>query len=435
MIRLPKEVSRIIKVLEAKGHEVYAVGGCVRDSLLGKNPIDFDMATDAKLDEITEIFPDAKVISEKYSVVRFDHSDPENEDEGVIIDLATFRIDGEYSDHRRPDEVTFTDKIEEDLKRRDFTVNAIAENPQKSPVDPYGGRDDIKERLIRTVGEPEARFREDPIRMLRAVRFAAQLGFDLERNTGEALFACRDLLKHVSKDAVRSEFEKIITAENAGKGLKLLANLELMKYIVGEEISGSLNRHEAERFEGLTQGIDNTFQVLERRLGVFYSCFENKRGEQAIEFLGFDNKTKEMLLDAVYLQDKIFFIMNEIELKDFLAKYGRERYDYLHNLAKASCLIYDRSNMKIQSRNLMMEKIESRNDPIYIEDLAVSGQDLIDEGIAKGRKVGEILMMLTDVVHRKPYKNTREDLLDHARRFSRNKFAAITRNIGLLHKK
>ena len=111
------------------------------------------------------------------------------------------------------------------------------------------------------MGEPEARFREDPIRMLRAVRFAVQLGFDLERNTGEALFACRDLLKHVSKDAVRSEFEKIITAENAGKGLKLLANLELMKYIVGEEISGSLNRHEAERFEGLTQGIDNTFQV------------------------------------------------------------------------------------------------------------------------------------------------------------------------------
>ena len=106
MIKLPKEVSRIIKTLEAKGHEVYAVGGCVRDSLLGKNPIDFDLATSAGLDEMTALFPEAQVISEKYSVVRFDYSDPENEDEGVIIDLAAFRIDGEYSDYRRPDDVT-----------------------------------------------------------------------------------------------------------------------------------------------------------------------------------------------------------------------------------------------------------------------------------------------------------------------------------------
>ncbi|MCI8631136.1 MAG: hypothetical protein HFG67_02535 [Firmicutes bacterium] len=408
MIKLPKEVSRIMKTLESKGYEVYAVGGCVRDSLLGKNPLDFDLATNAALDEMKALFPEAKVISEKYSVIRFDYCNQNNEDEGIIVDLAAFRIDGEYSDYRRPDEVIFTDSIEEDLTRRDFTVNAMADNPQKTLLDPYGGRDDLKKKLICTVGDPQIRFREDPLRMLRAVRFAAQLDFDLHKSTYEAVSECSDLLEHISKDAIRSEFEKIIVTENTGKGLQLLANCGLMSHIVGEDIAGKLNRREMDNLQGLIDGIDNTFRVLERRLGVFYSCFENKRAEQAVEFLGFDNKTKEMMLDAIHLRDTIFFFSNEVDLKDFLARYGRERYDYLHNLAKASCLIYDRSNIKIQSRNLMMKKIEDAGDPIYVEDLAINGQDIINEGIAEGKKVGELLLMLTDVVHRKPKENTRE---------------------------
>lgn len=435
MIKLPKEVSRIMKTLESKGYEVYAVGGCVRDSLLGKNPLDFDLATNAALDEMKALFPEAKVISEKYSVIRFDYCDQNNEDEGIIVDLAAFRIDGEYSDYRRPDEVIFTDSIEEDLTRRDFTVNAMADNPQKTLLDPYGGRDDLKKKLICTVGDPQIRFREDPLRMLRAVRFAAQLDFDLHKSIYEAVSECSDLLEHISKDAIRSEFEKIIVTENTGKGLQLLANCGLMRHIVGEDIAGKLNRREMDNLQGLIDGIDNTFRVLERRLGVFYSCFENKRAEQAVEFLGFDNKTKEMMLDAIHLRDTIFFFSNEVDLKDFLARYGRERYDYLHNLAKASCLIYDRSNIKIQSRNLMMKKIEDAGDPIYVEDLAINGQDIINEGIAEGKKVGELLLMLTDVVHRKPKENTREALLGYARKYSKNKFAAAVRNIGILNKK
>jgi len=321
------------------------------------------------------------------------------------------------------------------LTRRDFTVNAMADNPQKTLLDPYGGRDDLKKKLICTVGDPQIRFREDPLRMLRAVRFAAQLDFDLHKSTYEAVSECSDLLEHISKDAIRSEFEKIIVTENTGKGLQLLANCGLMSHIVGEDIAGKLNRREMDNLQGLIDGIDNTFRVLERRLGVFYSCFENKRAEQAVEFLGFDNKTKEMMLDAIHLRDTIFFFSNEVDLKDFLARYGRERYDYLHNLAKASCLIYDRSNIKIQSRNLMMKKIEDAGDPIYVEDLAINGQDIINEGIAEGKKVGELLLMLTDVVHRKPKENTREALLGYARKYSKNKFAAAVRNIGILNKK
>ena len=182
MIKLPKEVGRIMKVLEKNGHEVYAVGGCVRDSLLGREPIDFDLSTDAGLEEMKALFPEAKVLSEKYSVLRFDYSNPQNEEEGIIVDLATFRIDGAYSDYRRPDEVFFTNRAEEDLARRDFTINAMADNPQRALLDPYGGKADLKEKLIRAVGDPKERFRENPIRMMRAIRFAAQLDFDLHRS-------------------------------------------------------------------------------------------------------------------------------------------------------------------------------------------------------------------------------------------------------------
>ena len=140
MIKFPKEVSRVFRKLEENGYKVYAVGGCVRDSLLGNNPIDFDLATNAKLDELKELFPDAIVLSEKLSVIRFDYSNPEDEDEGIILDVATFRVDGQYSDYRRPDSVTFVDNIEEDLGRRDFTINAMADNPSQALVDPFDGQ-------------------------------------------------------------------------------------------------------------------------------------------------------------------------------------------------------------------------------------------------------------------------------------------------------
>lgn len=429
MIKLPKEVGRIMKVLEKNGHEVYAVGGCVRDSLLGREPIDFDLSTDAGLEEMKALFPEAKVLSEKYSVLRFDYSNPQNEEEGIIVDLATFRIDGAYSDYRRPDEVFFTNRAEEDLARRDFTINAMADNPQRALLDPYGGKADLKEKLIRAVGDPKERFRENPIRMMRAIRFAAQLDFDLHRSVYEAILECEELLSHAGKDAIRGEFEKILVAENTGKGLRMLAACNLMKHIVGEEIASRMNRYEMGRFEGLIEGVDRTFRILPRRLGVFYSCFEKKRAEQAVWFLEFDRKTTEMLKDAIYLQERVFFLVRDEELKDFLARYGRERYDYIHNLAKAVCLIYEQPNSKVLGRNFMMEKIEAGNEPVYIEDLAVNGNDLIEAGIAEGEKVGELLLMLTDVVHRKPKENTREDLLAYARKFSKSKVAAALRNV------
>lgn len=429
MIKFPKEVSRVFRKLEENGYRVYAVGGCVRDSLLGNNPIDFDLATNAKLDELKELFPDAIVLSEKLSVIRFDYSNPEDEDEGIILDVATFRVDGQYSDYRRPDSVTFVDNIEEDLGRRDFTINAMADNPSQALVDPFDGQEDLKRKLIRTVGDASERFQEDPVRMLRAIRFASRLDFDLQINVAEAIKENCSLIENVSKDTIRREFEEIMVGLNTGKGLRLLMQLGVMPYIIGEDLANNMKRSEANKLEELIEGIDKTYRVLERRLGVFYECFEKRRAEAAVEFLNYGGKMKQRLIDAIYVAEKLYFVPGKVELKDFLVEYGMDRYEYLHNLAKASRIIYDQYDSRILGRQAMLEEIERNNEPVFVEDLAIDGNDLIEEGIAKGEDVGKILVMLTDMVHRKPYENTRETLLKYARKFSKSKLIAALRKV------
>jgi len=174
MIKLPKEISQVVKAVEDAGHAIYMVGGCVRDSLLGMEPIDWDLATDATWQEMVQILPEFQVLSEKYSVVRWE-PDSDKEGEGLIIDIATFRREGEYSDHRRPDQVILAKSIEEDLNRRDFTINAMADSPTRGFVDPYGGREDLKNRKLKAVGNSGERLMEDPSRMIRAIRMVSEL--------------------------------------------------------------------------------------------------------------------------------------------------------------------------------------------------------------------------------------------------------------------
>ncbi|NLF47041.1 MAG: hypothetical protein GX578_01835 [Clostridiales bacterium] len=430
MIKLPKEVNNIIKALEKKGFSAYAVGGCVRDSLTGQQPIDWDLATNAESKDMKAIFPEAKVISEKYSVIRIDHTKDDNDD-GIIADVATFRKEGPYSDKRRPDSVEFVQSIEEDLKRRDFTVNAIADNPSGKIVDPFEGRKDIENRLIRTVGDPIERFSEDPLRMIRAVRVAAELDFDIHKKTYEAIVANAGLLSKANIKKIREEFERIITAPNAGKGLRMLAGADLMPAIIGD-VAAKLNRRQMQQFSTLCDNIDKTKPVLKRRLGLFYTCFEEKKGMQAIEILDYDEKTKESLKDALLMMEKLHFLRTGVDLKAFLVKYGPERYEYLDNLSKAQRIVYDLGDAKIISRHELLKMIKDNNEPIYIEDLAIKGDDIIKAGIAEGEQVGHLLLMLTDIVHKKPKDNNKKTLLKYARRFSKNKLAARTRKVKWL---
>jgi tRNA nucleotidyltransferase (CCA-adding enzyme) len=428
MIKLPKEVNQLMKALESKGFKVYAVGGCVRDSLLGLSPSDWDLATNARLGDLIKTFPNGQVVSEKHGIIRMDFTASEEDQEGIIVDIATFRKESAGSDGKKTDEVVFADTIEEDLRRRDFTINAIADNPSGSIVDPYEGRADLKAKVIRTIGDPATRFTEDPILMLIGVRLASEYNFNLHEDTLEAMAQLGSMLSKVRPNQIRDEFCGLISAPYAGKGLRLLDTCKMLEAIVGKEAL-SLSRSQVGEFQVLCSNIHKTMPVTLRRLGLFYLCFGKKKGLKAIQLLHYDKETLLHLTDALTMMEDIYFITTFAAFKKFLAKYGMERYEYLHNLSKAQRIVYDLTDARIIARNEVMKELQYSGHPIYIEDLAVNGDDLIQIGIPKGPKVEEMLSMLTDVVHLRPHENTKKDLLAYAKKFSTNKLAAKTRKV------
>jgi tRNA nucleotidyltransferase (CCA-adding enzyme) len=308
MITLPEKVSQTMEAIASNGFAVYAVGGCVRDVLLGREPLDWDLATSARLWNLEAIFPEAKMISEKYSVIRRDFPDEDrlgtedssNQDiwgvvESVLhVDIATFRTEGAYSDSRRPDRVTFVDTIEEDLKRRDFTINAIAYSISGQLVDPYGGQQDLEEKVIRCIGEPSVRFKENPIRMLRAIRMAAEYDFNPQSHTFQAMLHMGRALSKAGPDRIRTDFLRLISAPHASRGLKLLMDTNLLEAITGVPIESLSGTHLGE-LHTLIQIIDRTPSETKQRLGLFYQCFGPELGTLAIETLHFDKKTRKRL--------------------------------------------------------------------------------------------------------------------------------------------
>ena len=252
---VPEEVSRITETLQNKGFQAYLVGGCVRDLVIGKKPKDWDVTTNAKPEEIQALFP--KTFYENdYGTVGV--VSEETSDETLrVVEVTPFRIEGKYSDGRRPDTVHWSDKLEDDLKRRDFTINAIAYDPYKGQlIDPYKGQSDIKDKVIRTVGEPAERFSEDYLRMLRAVRLSTELGFTINAGTEKAIKDNAERLGDVSRERVREEFSKIIMSDKPMNGVILMEHLGVLKHIV-PEISAGI---------GVEQNGDHIYDVWEHNL-------------------------------------------------------------------------------------------------------------------------------------------------------------------------
>lgn len=432
MIKLPKEISNIIKTMDRSGHKCFLVGGCVRDSLLGKRPLDWDLGTDASYKDIIEIFPDGQVVSEKYSVVRLARENPTNPDASIIVDIATLRQEGEYSDFRRPDEVSFTDSIEKDLERRDFTVNAMAENPSIGFFDPFGGRKDLEDRKIRMVGNPMDRLNQDPSRMLRAVRLVSELNFELDNNLRDAILSLSSLLEHVSKEKILEEFTRILASEYAGKGLRLLAGLNLMPFIIGEDIAFHMTKNELDDFSTYCDNVSQTKRNPLRRLGLFYLIFSGKRAIKAIEMLPHTTKNLQHFHDQVEYMNKIYFIRTKIDFKQFIVRIGMERYQYLHNLSKAQRIVYDLPEEKILSREYLLTVIRNEKEPLLLEDLAVNGDDLIAAGFEEGEGVGEMLYMLLDAVHQNPNSNEKKELLKLAKTYKKSWLKRTVRNVKWL---
>lgn len=317
MITLPANVTETMKTLANSGFAVYAVGGCVRDALMGIVPKDWDLATNARLWNLEGLFPDAKIISEKYSVIRRDFPDSEDRADSTCLtkrpashaDIATFRKEGDYGDSRRPDWVAFVDTIEKDLQRRDFTINAIAYSYSGELVDPFGGMEDLLDKKIRCIGVPLNRFRENPIRMLRAARMAAEYGFWPDDQTISAMRALGDTLAKAGPDRIRTDFLRLIGGRYPSKGLQLLMDVNLLEPItdISKDAMASIAR---KNLQNLIQMIDNipegnpdssetreggTPDTTEQRLGRFYRCFGAELGKSAIFALNFDKKTRKRL--------------------------------------------------------------------------------------------------------------------------------------------
>ncbi|MCL1809080.1 MAG: hypothetical protein FWG42_04820 [Clostridiales bacterium] len=284
-----------------------------------------------------------------------------------------------------------------------------------------GLRADAGKKLISAAQDPAALFEENPMAMMRTVRFAAESGFDIHIKTYDAILEKAALLKDADVDRTREEFEKILVAEFAGKGLKMLAGTELMPCVIGG-LAEKMTKRAMKQFAVLAENIDKTKRVRDRRVVLFYLCFEEKAALGAVKFLGFDARTAGLVADAMRLLEPMCFLANEYELKRFVFRCGEEKYRYLDSLSKAQRIVYDMPDVKILGRHYMMELIKSKGDPIFIEDLAVDADDIVCRNIAEGDKADQILLELLDMVHKDPKLNTREHLLRQAESYSKNVF-------------
>lgn len=435
LVKLPKEVRKIMTELQNAGFEVYIEGECIRESVMGRSPYGWDLITDAGIDQMKELFPEAMVLSEKYQILRFEYieempgKDGETEESGIIIDLGRYRTTmpaGGEQDRTDPGETA----IKTQLAAKGFTIDAIAEN-QNEIVDPFGGRDDIKKKLIRTIGDPDSLFKKQPILMLKAARLASECGFDLDRPVYEAILKNKELLKDANVDRIREEFTMLLSAPGtAGKGLGILLETGMVAAVIGQDVVDRLSKREVNDLLLLSQNIDRSKPVEARRLGLFFTCIDKKKIRPAIERLNFDPETEQHLIDAITDMPKLYFAATKPALKKFIYQHGMDRYEYLLNMEKAQRIVFDyHTETKIKSKMYMLDEIQRFKEPIFPEDLKVDAEDLIEAGICKAENAEKVLRMMTEELHTHPRKNTREELMKLAKLYSKNKVAAALRGI------
>lgn len=400
IIDLPKNVENIIGSLEEHGFEGFAVGGCVRDSLLKKTPKDWDITTDALPVDMKKIFKktfDTGIAHGTVTVLM----------DGVGYELTTYRIDGNYSDGRHPDSVSFSKSLSEDLCRRDFTINAMAYSNKKGIVDLFDGRKDLQNGVIRAVGDAKKRFDEDALRMLRAVRFAAQLGFKIDDDTFAAIKEKAKLLSKVSKERIFVELNKSLNGDFA-QNIKMVYTSGLYRYI-GKE------------FAKLDKSIYDFYpRKFPNKKHMYWAVFlENIENVEAVKKILFELKSDNATRNNTYLLVK--------ELKNPLPSSDEDIRWSLHRIgADLFCdyieiLKSDKKNVDILDK---IDTIENRyslilkeNHAYEISMLDITGKDLMDIGISKGPKIGEVLEFLLKKVIENPLNNEKSSLLRLVKEF------------------
>ena len=392
-IQLPYEVEWVIGKIRDAGYEAFAVGGCVRDTLLGRTPEDWDVTTSARPEAVKAIF-------ERTVDTGLQHGTVTVLKNRKGYEVTTYRIDGEYHDGRHPDSVEFTPNLLEDLKRRDFTINAMAYSHETGIVDEFGGMEDLKAGIVRCVGRPEDRFTEDALRLLRALRFSAQLGFEIEESTYAAIKTIAPNLAKVSKERVQAELTKLLLSAHPERIL-LLKETGLSAQIVpgfdavfAPALFSKLSRLPAEK---------------SLRWAGFLLCQSAKQAEAVLKGLKMDNET------IGNVSRMIEGAKETLPLEKPAVRRAMSRYTpyQLEGALKLKELMGSPDAGEIRR---LREEIIRDGDCVSLKDLAVKGRDLLEAGVERGPMVGEILNHLFDLVLLHPEKNDRELLLKEVRR-------------------
>ncbi len=455
---IPTEVLAVIAELERADFSAYLVGGCVRDIILGMEPKDWDVATNATPEEIQKVFfafagatadRPATVYENQFGTVGVKTN---SEDERLkVIEVTTFRIEGKYTDKRHPDEVRFAKTVEEDLSRRDFTINALAlsfvEGIAQKIIDPFGGTVDLKNRIIRTVGDPSARFGEDALRLMRAVRLAVELDFQIELKTRRAIEEKAGELEMIAKERIRDEFIKIVESHSAARGVILLEELGLLRFVcpeLSEGVGVGQNKHHIYTvFEHNVRALDyaagKDYSLLVRLASLFHDIGKpgSKKGDgpdstfynheyigarlaaQVLDRLKFPKDFSEKVVHLV--RNHLFYYnvgeVSESGVRRFLLRVGIENLDDLIHVREADRIgsgVPKAVPYKIRHLLFMIEKV--RHDPISPKMLKVKGDDIIRIlSIVPGPRVGWILGILLEEVLEEPKRNTKECLAQRVR--------------------
>lgn len=472
---LPNEIADIISELEKAGYEAYAVGGAVRDLLLGRSPKDWDVATIATPAEIQKVFPDS-LYENKFGTVTVRTSGKIKE-----VEVTTYRIDEEYSDKRHPDKVKFTKSLEEDLARRDFTINAIAmktkkhENKKtKEPndeleiniIDPFKGQRDIEDKLIRSVGNASDRFNEDALRLLRAVRLATELGFEIESKTYNAIKDSCELLNNISAERIRDEFVKIINSTKASDGVRLLADSGLLEVFIPELAEGigvaQNKHHKFDVFEHLVRSLEYAAKkdyFFEIRLAALFHDMgkpQSKRGKgEAATFYNHEmisaKQTKQIMGRLKFsssISEKVyqlvrwhqFYYQSEevtaSSVRRLLVNVGKENIDDLLKVREADRIgsgVPKAVPYKLRHLKFMVEKVST--DPVSVKMLKVNGDELIKElGLKPSPKLGLILNSLLSGVIDDPKVNKKETLIKRAKGLNESSEIELKKNLAKIKK-
>ena len=434
-ILLPTDVEKIIETIEEAGYEAFAVGGCIRDSILGREPNDWDITTSATPEQVKALFRRTidTGIQHGTVTVMMHHTGYE---------VTTYRIDGEYEDSRHPKEVTFTADLLEDLKRRDFTINAMAYNSRAGLVDAFDGLQDLEEGIIRCVGDPMERFSEDALRMMRAVRFSAQLGYHIDTATKDAICVLAPTLKKVSAERIQVELTKLVTsphpeylrvAYETGITKQVLPEFDLCMqteqpnphhcYGVGEHILHSMEAIAPDKVLRLTMllhdiGKPQTMVIDEE--GISHNKGHAELGEtmakEILRRLRYDNDTVTKVTRLIWVHDLKMEPTGKA-VRRAMNRIGSEYFPMLFQVWEADLAAqsdYDREKklQRIQEIRDLYQEIVARSEAVCLKDLAITGKDLIAYGEKPGKGLGDILNRLLEAVLEHPEWNNKETLLE-----------------------